>query len=239
MPPHHPLRSSLTSVETPEDSLNQRFETAKAQLLGLSSGSIPDERLIPALLAIGDHGGALDRLRALRASGGPGAEVLACFAAWTGDQRWLARLGADVLRDVAGIPKVPERAGESAPALWRSTPAEMAPSQAAELVLGVVGALWRVAPNAAGESVAVEPALPRDWRGMALRQLRVGETLLDIAVRQSRAGIAVSVQRRRGPAIRLVLTLPGVMEFEVDGQALSGGRAVFRVEGEHGVTART
>jgi hypothetical protein len=102
----------------------------------------------------------------------------------------------------------------------------------------VVEGLWHVVPDAAQASVAIAPVLPDFWTRMALRQLRIGETLLDIVVRRTRSGMAVSVVRNRGPGLRLTLTLPGFSRFEVDGEQLGGGRAVFRVEGEHQVTAQ-
>jgi hypothetical protein len=234
-----PLRTTLTSVETPDDVLNQRFGIARARLTAEPKKALSIQSLVPALLAIGDHGGALDRLRAARAEGGPIAEALAFYAMWTGDERWLARLAGDATQGMVGQPGMPGYSAEAALALWRAAPSEPDAAMAADLVRGIVEGLWHVLPDARQASVAIAPALPDDWNRMALRQLRIGETLLDLVVRRTRSGVAVTVVRNRGPGLRLTLTLPGFSRFEVDGEQLGGGRAAFRVEGEHEVAART
>lgn len=232
------LRSLLTAVESPEDRLNSRFLAARELVRAAPAGSLSDLSRIPALLALGDHGAALDRLRAMRPLHGPRSQLLDYYASWTGDRRWLAQLGADGLRNISGTAPPPGQDAESAFARWRSDPAGLSPEGAAELVIGAIVSIWGLVPDAAAQSLAIEPTFPDEWRSMALRNLRIGETLLDLILRRTRNGVELKVSRTRGPAIRLALTMAGADQFDVDGERLSGGRAVFRVEGEHAVMVR-
>lgn len=228
----HPLRALLTAVESPEEALNRSFDGARDWLLGEARPSVA---LIEARLALGDHGGTLDLLRAWTRAGGPSAEALDAFAFWTGDETWIARLAP------GGKPRSPPEINidvELALEAWRATLDPDSLMAASGVVGAAVYGLWGVQPDAPTQSVAIEPTLPKDWTRMALRQLRIGQTLLDVVVRRTRSGVTVSVVRNRGPGLRLSLTLPGFARFEVDGEQLGGGRAVFRVEGEHQVTAR-
>lgn len=229
----NPLATLLTSIETPDEALNQRFLQARDVVRAAAPDALPDPLRIPALLALGDHGAALDRLRALRPLQGPESELLLHYALWSGDQRWLAQLGADGLRDISGSPPAPSRGALKALELWRTDGAESSPRTAAELVLGAIVSVWGVVPNAGGQSFAIEPTLPAEWKRLALRNLRIGETLLDLVLRRTRNGNSLTVSRTRGPAIRATLTMQGVQSFEVDGETLAGGRAVFRVENEN------
>ncbi|MEP6472248.1 MAG: hypothetical protein ABJC74_00910 [Gemmatimonadota bacterium] len=228
----------LTSLVTPEPALNQRFESAREIVRVSPPDALAEALRIPALLAIGDHGAALDRLRALRPLTGTNAVLRIDYARWSGDPRWLARLGADGLRDVSGAPAVPNRDPEGALRRWRGAAGELTPLLAAQLVLGAVVSIWGVMPNAADQAVAIEPTFPAEWKTMALRNLRIGETLLALSLRRNRNGAVLDVQRTRGPGIRITFTMSGVEHFEVDGEPLGGGRAVFRAEGVHEVTMR-
>jgi hypothetical protein len=232
----NPLQTLLTTVETPDEALNQRFLRARDLVRNSSPDALPDDHRIPALLAIGDHGAALDRLRALRPLSGPQFELLLHYAIWTGDQRWLAALGAEGLRGISGTPPQPGRGTATALQRGRDSTATLTPAESAELVMRAIVELWGVVPNGAGQSVAIEPSLPAEWGWMNLRNLRIGETLLDFVLRRTRNGLSLTVRRTRGPAIRLVLTMAGIQEFDVDGEALTGGRAIFRVENEVGIT---
>ena len=189
----HPLRSILTSVETPQDALDQRFASARARLTAGPDESVPIHVLVPALLVIGDHGGALDRLRAAGAGGGPPAEVLAGYAAWTGDRRWLDRLVGNAGKDIVAPPGNSGWSGEAVLSLWRAARPDPEPAMAAELVRGVVEGLWHVVPNAVGESVAIEPTLPDGW-------IRIGTP--PTARRRDAAGCRRSPHPIRGGRLR-------------------------------------
>ncbi len=228
----------LTSLSTPELLLNQRFDSAREILRAAPMDAVADALRVPALLAIGDHGAALDRLRVLRPLTGPNAELLIDYAIWSGDQRWLAMLGAEGLRDISGMPPVPNRDPEGALLRWRGAAGELTPVLAAQLVMGAVGSIWGVMPNAAGQAVSIDPTFPVEWKSMGLRNLRIGETLLDLSLRRNRNGAVLDVQRTRGPGIRVTVTMSGAEHFEVDGESLGGGRAVFRAEGTHEVMMR-
>jgi len=186
-------------------------------------------------IAGGDHGGALDRIRSWARTGDLAEGLLEPLAAWTGDERWIERLAPGWKATAPPEFRMPPAVALAA---WRSGSPAGSLELCAGVITGAVHGLWGVIPDAFRESLAVEPALPAAWQEMALRQLRIGASMLDLELRRGRSGLRLSVRLRRGPAVRLVLTCPGAMEFDVDGEQLTGGRAVFRVEGEHNVTAR-
>jgi hypothetical protein len=175
-------------------------------------------------------------LRAWARTGKPPAEALDAFACWTADQAWIARLSPGGMP--RGRPEIRVDAG-LALETWRATAHPEDFVAASGVVCAAVYGLWGVRPDAPSESVAIAPALPASWPAFVLRQLRVGGSMLELELRRNRSELRLAVRRVRGPALRLVLTMPEPAEFEVDGERLGGGRAVFRVEGEHEVAVRT
>jgi hypothetical protein len=184
----------------------------------------------PARIGLRGHlvpGGAAERAR-LHA-------LVARYAAWTGDGEMLERVRAGL--ELALGTSIDE-ALAAAPGAALEPPAGDAWRAAAAPVARVVERLWGIVPDALRGGVAVRVSLPAEWERMALRRLRVGGTVLDLACRRRLGRMSVDVQRSFGPPIGVavgVATSSAPTLVTVDDVELGGGQARFAATERHRV----
>lgn len=256
------LEQRLTALESGDPALDRAFHWAKIRLDAAVSeiagmGRVPrfpdQESGIAGLCAIGtaalcagDREIALDLLRALARNGieqatdrDAVAALLQAFLAWTGDEAAAARVRSsmelpEVMADVE-LTEWPEPVTARSPAGWRLERRAESP----ELLRGVVEGLWGLQPDAVAGTLLVQPSLPGQWPEMALRRLRVGQSLLDLRLRRRPGRLVFRVELVQGPRLRLSVELAGsnaVREVMLDEVMLGGSRATFDVAESHEVS---
>lgn len=95
---------------------------------------------------------------------------------------------------------------------------------------------WGAVP-AAGAALALTPAPGADRAAMAVRRLRVGQSVVDAEARRRFDRMSVRLQRRHGPALPVSVELAGPPPIAVsaDDEPLPGKRAVVAVSDRHEV----
>lgn len=191
-----------------------------------------------ALLAMGERDATKDLVRAMAVAlaGGRVARpvvpalqhLYSDFLAWTGDVDFTSRYPAGLDR-LAQLPD-PER----------QTLLMAAPDLAVGwgVVGDVIERLFALGPDALAGRLACRPALPGEWREMALEKLRVGATTLDLLVRRTPSALVLRASRLHGPRLRLEVEPPAgasVTGVMVDEVPLGAPRAAFELAGEHEV----
>jgi hypothetical protein len=244
-----------TRFRSPASPLVSRWERASGILEPLVRGAVGDwkggaavadapathEALLSAraLLAMGERDAPKDLVRAvaLALRGGrvePAVypalrRLLADFRAWTGDVEFLARY-ADGWSRLGADPQ----ATIDAAGLWE---ASADPAVGWGVVGEVVERLFGLGPDAEAARLRVRPALPADWRDMALTGIRVGPTMLDLLVRRRPGALVIRATRTHGPRLRLEVEPPGLdsAQATVDDVPLGVPRAAFELAAEHEV----
>lgn len=160
-------------------------------------------------------------------------QLAAAYLAWTGESERLARF-SDALARARDYAAAIASGGGPAAAERTESPAVV---DAAILMRGVVG-LWGAAPAPAASGLTLRPALPEGWDRAALRRLRIGRAVLELAFRRRLGRISVRVSRVQGPALPISVELGGPPPslMAVDDVDLPGQRAVFEANGQHEVT---
>lgn len=152
--------------------------------------------------------------------------LVARYLAWTGDHALVERERAAVDRARASL-------GECSP------DAEPRPelNRVPELLSDTLDDLWGVRPDAPAGFVFLAPRCPEAWRRMALRRLRVGQTVLDLELVRRPGRTVVRVARAAGPRVTVELELAGTTPslVTVDEVELGGSRVRFEGEGRHEV----
>lgn len=256
------IEERLTRLEAPDSALVRDFAWARVRLdrsladvpgtgRSLLAADVVDHperarfvsleacRAAAAALSVGDRDPARDVLRFAARwrdhRGTPPSEVSATGLAYYDDpaspgavrelvQRWLAWTGDAAFVERLGLGSAPDAA--------TVVPAE--PGGPVGVVERVMGELWGVAPDAAQERCAIEPALPDGWNEMSLRRLRIGATLLDLRLRRRPGAVVLRVEKLQGPRLRIVAALRGaaVTAVSLNDEPLGGSRAVFEIADE-------
>ena len=114
-------------------------------------------------------------------------------------------------------------------------PGELALSDPAGLIRGVLEELWGAATDAERAVLRLAPRLPEGWQRMALSRLRVGGATVDCGLSRRAGQATVRLRRRTGPAVTVTLELPGLTTTGIlmDGVSLGGSAARFEAVGEH------
>ena len=145
------------------------------------------------------------------------------------------------LRRRAGVepaPAVePHAVVEAAAAALRRSPGALVGSDAGPALLEGVAALWGFEPDAPEDALSIAPVVPAGWPGHALRGLRVGRSVLDLAVRRRPDAMVVRVTHRFGPRLVVTVAAPGLdaVGAEVDDITLPAGRVRFEAHDRHEV----
>jgi hypothetical protein len=242
----------MTLLETAEPDLDRAFALAvrRGEALlasgaaeGASDGRL---RLGGALLAAGRRAPARRMMREFAATAQPSAALLrlsARYTAWTGEESPVPppagpAAGVGPPGGVSPGEFSEDRALETARRFLADPDGAPAETVTAILETGVLG-LWGIEPDAPGGGVAIRPQLPEGWRGMALRRLRIGSTVLDLSLRR-RADLVARVRRAGGP--RLIVSLePRPREqgpILVDDVELHGASVRFELAEQHEVIFR-
>jgi hypothetical protein len=131
----------------------------------------------------------------------------------------------------------PHAVVEAAAAALRRSPGALVGSDAGPALLGGVAALWGLEPDAPEGALAIAPVVPKGWPGHALRGVRVGRSVLDLAARRRPDAMVVRVTHRFGP--RLVVTVGAagldVIGADIDDEPLPPGRVRFEAHDRHEV----
>jgi hypothetical protein len=109
----------------------------------------------------------------------------------------------------------------------------------AELASRVVGGLWGARVDAGGGRLELVPAMPPEWKTMAIRRLRAYRTLLDLELRSRAEWATLRLAVKFGPPIPVLVRLPepaNVVRVTVDEIPLESHRAIFTAQHEHEVT---
>jgi hypothetical protein len=170
--------------------------------------------LAGALLAAGLREPVRDALRS------PGGGALAdLYHRWTGEAVPGAPDPADLTARGAAIPA----GGPMGDAVW-------------DPIVREIGARWGARPDAGGR-LGLAPVLAPERRHIAVRRLRVGNTVMDLEARRRFDRVIVRLHRRHGPPLPVDLELAGPPPIAVtaDGEPLPGTRAVVVVSDHHEV----
>ena len=248
--PARELLKFLAQTQHPDGGI-----AAHVPLGGLASG--PDGASTVAFLELGErllawtgevealrrHGEAFAAaLRFLAGAGGPAPSERVLDAMETTLERGVpAAVIATLRQERAERRPTAEVAAhavvEAAAAALRRAPGALPGTGAAPALLESVAALWGLEPDAADAALALAPAVPAGWDGLALRRLRVGRTLLDVEVRRRPETIVLRAAHRFGPRLVLTVGVRGadVAGIEVDDVTLPGARARFEAHERHEV----
>jgi hypothetical protein len=255
------LEQRLTALESVDAMLDRAMHWAKIRLdasvsevtgtgrmprLPGQEGNVPEACAVAAAALLGgDREIALDLLRALGRSGVEGVEsrtavgrLVHDYLAWTADQGSIERLSLDIEGAPAG--EEPNAAWDDSVLIRSVTGCRLeADRSSGRLLRAVVLGLWGVVPDALNFALTIRPSLPPAWPEMALRRLRVGNSLLDLRLRRRPGRLVLRVELVQGPRPRLTAELPppfAVSQVTLDDEALGAGRATFEVSGSHEVS---
>ena len=107
----------------------------------------------------------------------------------------------------------------------------------ASLLIGSLGSLWGVGPDAARGRVTLAPDIATLGEAAALSRLRVGRSVLDVRVRRRGEVVSLAVRKGAGPPIAVDCTIRGaaVRDVLIDGHPVGGMRARFEARASHDV----
>ena len=98
----------------------------------------------------------------------------------------------------------------------------------AMVVVPVLRGMFGIEVDALSHSVKVMPRLPADWDHAAVKRLRVGDSVVDVAYKRDGAAMVVSLTQVSGPAVTLAspsrVALPAVEMAIPHGLPLRGSR---------------
>ena len=199
-----------TLLRTPDEALNRAFSWAAILCEAATSGALdsPAEGLIiNGLHAAGLQG--VIRGAGLRHPGSPPAPASGVYSR---------------LREAASLVE------QASPEFFGPNP-----SRAAVMLIDAVQGLFGVTVHESTDHLSLMPALPSEWRSMALERLRAGTAVLDVEVRRRPSATAVAVRVRSGGPLTVSIGLPDVVvaQVDLDDVVMPAERARFEARHDH------
>ena len=158
------------------------------------------------------------------------------FVAWTREPDESAEAGLPAT-DVSSPPAEAALDRARAPAAAEIAGGRVDAESVASLLIGSLGSLWGVGPDAPHGRVMLAPDLVTLGGAAALSRLRVGRSVLDVRVRRRGEVVSLAVRKGAGPPIAVDCTIRGatVRDVLIDGHPVGGMRARFEARASHDV----